>query len=177
MSYFFAGIVSAIITTAGWIVVQNVLIHIRPADNRFKAMLWGYIVSLPFVLIMYQYVIQPFVQSETGGYPVGLFHAYALHLLLFFLYVECFYYVERSVTLRFLVEFYQAPGGIISSDEIRQKYNLSDMIRQRLNVAQNNGFISEEDGFWKLTPKGKRLAKTMQCSIWIFQSKPQQDRV
>ena len=50
------GVFAAVVVSLVWIILQNLLMFVRPAENRFKAMLTGYILSLPFVFFVYRWL-------------------------------------------------------------------------------------------------------------------------
>ncbi|MBI2442264.1 MAG: hypothetical protein HYV35_12960 [Lentisphaerae bacterium] len=171
------GILTAVLVTAAWITVQIFWMHFKPARNRSKAMFLGYGLSLPFVYIAFRWLpgLSSIALDEPWG--IGLFFAYFLHLLLFFLYAECFYHVERSVTLRLLVDILQrAPSGK-SLTQILAEYNVRDMVQTRLAILCRDRFIEERNGHWRLQAKGRRLVKVLRISTWIFQSTTQAERL
>ena len=147
------GIFVGSVVSIAWIVVQNALMHWRPAENRFYAMLIGYVLSLPFVLISYRFL--PARDAGIESPLLGLFHACFFHLLVFLCYGECFYHVERSVTLRLLVELL----GHNSLQTIQSRYNVEGMIRERLEVLRDRGFVERVDDSWRLRSKGAALAR------------------
>jgi len=147
------GIFVALLVSIAWIIVQNALMHWRPAENRFSAMLTGYVLSLPFVWITYRFL--PARDAGIESPLLGLFHAYFFHLLVFLCYGECFYHVERSVTLRLLVELL----GHNSLQAIQSRYNVEGMIRERLEVLRDRGFVEPVDDSWRLRSKGAVLAR------------------
>lgn len=175
------GLLAAVLTTIAWVLAQVGWMHIRPAQNRFKAMLAGYLASLPLVWVIVRFpaaapLAARWAEGEASWTP--LFHAYLFHLLQFLLYVECFYHVERSVTLRFLVEIQQRDTGAGATfADITGEYNIREMILRRMEVLQENHFVELRDGRWFLKPKGRLFATAMQISTWIFQSDPQSERI
>jgi len=174
------GIWAATLVSASWIILQNLLMFARPAENRFRVMLVGYLMSLPFVLVVYYYFLQlPFPSgspSATESPKLGLIHAYFFHLLLFFFYVQCFYHVERSVTLRLLVELYRFGCNGAPIQSIQGRYPVEDMIRQRLDILHDRGFIKLRDGAWHLTLKGAFLARITVSIAWLYQAQGQHER-
>ena len=173
------GLLTAVVVTAAWILLQLIVMLFRPARNRFYAMLTGYLASLPLVYLVYRWLPLPedAVTGTAAHYGLGLFHAYFLHLMLFLLYVEMFYHVERSVTLRFLVTLLEAPDRSARLREVQQEYSLDDMIRRRLADLHQNGFIRDQAGRWHTRGKGTLVALVMSLSSWLFRSKTQSERV
>jgi hypothetical protein len=174
------GIIAAIAVSTLWIVLQNVLMHFRPAEDRFGAMLKGYAISLPFVFVGYHW-LPPFSEAiadamRVESYWMGLFHAYFFHLLLFFCYAECFYHIERSVTLRFFVELLQRGGKGAKMDVIRSGYPVDDMIRTRLEVMRDQRFLEQRGDHWHLCRKGLWLARVSRLGSRLFQFMPQHKR-
>ena len=174
------GIVIAFIISMLWILVQIALMHIKPARRRFRAMLLGYLLSMPLVYAAYCWMPLPFLVTDISSqeaWSMGLFHAFFFHLLLFLLYVECFYHIERSVTLRLLVEIMKHPDTGPTIEDMRHKYDVREMILRRLDVLRDHNFIELNDRLWHLKRKGKLFARAMQVSSWIFQSAGQRDRM
>lgn len=171
------GILTAALVTLVWISIQIVWMHIKPAKNRFKAMCLGYGLSLPFIYLAFQWLpgLKSIVFNESWG--IGLFWAYGLHGLLFGFYAQGFYHVERSVTLRFLVEILRRSPPGAPLQQILAEYNVASMISARLAVLEKNNFIQSQAGLWRLRPKGAWLVQAMRISAWIFQSTPQVDRL
>lgn len=172
------GLIAATLVTLIWVLAQVFVMHLRPAENRFKAMLAGYLASLPLVFIFARWIaplLAPAPAAAAGGSPI--FHAYLSHLLLFFLYVECFYHVERSVTLRFLVEILARQDRPPRVEDIRGQYSIREMITARLEVLRQNGFAEERAGRWHLKAKARLLVTAMRFSVWLFQSEIQSERM
>jgi hypothetical protein len=174
------GVIVAAMVSVVWILLQNFLMHVRPAENRFRSMLSGYLVSLPVVFLAYRW-LPPFSariaeSMATESSAMGIIHAYLFHLLVFFCYAECFYHVERSVTLRLLVELLQHGDEGVHLPAIQARYSVGDMIRQRLDVLQDRGFLERHEDVWRLRPKGLLLAQATAALSWLFQAPMQHER-
>jgi len=172
------GILIAVIVSLSWILIQNALMFVHPAENRFRAMVLGYIVSLPFVWVAYHWLplFRPTGAAELESPVLGIFHAYFFHMLLFFFYVECFYHVERSVTLRLLVELLEHGSEGVPLQGIQGRYPVEGMVQQRLEILRDRGFIELQDDSWHLCSKGLWLARVMVVISWIYRSKGQHER-
>ncbi|MCE9613780.1 MAG: hypothetical protein K8T26_05855 [Lentisphaerae bacterium] len=176
---FTRGILAAMIVAGVWILLHVLIMQIRPARRRIRAMLTGYLCSLPFVYVAYRWLPLPVDAPTTGDAYVGLglFHAYLSHLLLFFPYMQLFSHVERSVTGRLLVMVMQAPGHTANLGDIQRAYSTGDMVEQRLALLEQNRFIVQREGRWHNRAKGRALAVAMACSCRLFRSKAQSERL
>lgn len=174
------GVFVALVVTAAWILAHVGWMQFRPAENRIRSMTRGYLLSLPLVWAAYRWLPAPAAWAEAAAgeaAALGWFHAYFLHLLLFLLYVECFYHIERAVTTRILIEIMRHPGGAPTLDSIRRQYDVREMIRRRLDVLTEHQYIQKDGDRWKLLPRGRLFAAAMRISAWIFQSHSQRERV
>lgn len=164
------GVIVATVVSVTWILVQNLLMHVRPAANRLGAMFAGYLVSLPIVYLAYRWA------PSNAPVALGLFHAYFFHLLLFLFYVECFYHVERSVTFRLLVELLKSGPEGLPLQALQSRYSVEEMIEQRLDVLRHKGFLDKQGDVWSLRLKGLVLARVTVALSWVFQSTGQHER-
>lgn len=176
------GIVIAVGVSAIWIAAQITFRRAIGSNNHFKAMAIGYAISLLLVYFAWRYfpAIFPGVWANLVGneHPLhSLLHACVANTLIFFLYVECFYHVERSVTLRLMIEILTYPAGNPTTNEISQHYRLSDMIAERLAVLVAHGYITKSGDRFSLLSKGRRFAAGVRLFCWVFQSKTQDERL
>jgi hypothetical protein len=174
------GVVIALLVSAAWMSLQLAAMHVWPARNRLRVKFFCYLASLPFVYILYRWMPMPVAIARDPAreaYAMGLFHAYFLHLLMFLLYAECFFHIERAVTLRFMIEIMRHPAEATPLTDITRQYGIEHMIGTRLKVLEQKNFIEKRDGRWHLKPKGLLFAKAMRVSNWVYQSAPQDQRM
>lgn len=177
-----AGVLIAVLVSLGWISAQVAVSRRRPSSSRLRQMFSGFLVSLPLVALALAVLhgTMPKLWTLLAGaehlLAVGL-HAYVAHLLIFFFYVECFYHIERSVTLRLLIEILHRQGRLATAAEIAEGYKVDDMIEERLSLLTANHYLSHEGDRFRLLPKGRRFASGVQLFCWIFQSKTQDERL
>ncbi len=170
------GLLTGLVSTLLWVVAQNLWMHLLPTPRRFRAMVLGYLLSLPLVFFVYRW-LPVWWQPTPGEAPaMGWIHAYVLHFLLFAFYGECFFHVERSVTLRLLVEILFAGPRGADLEGLRNQYPVGDMIAQRLEVLRENGFVRREGERWLLLPKARLLARFAIIGNWLFRAAPQNER-
>lgn len=173
-----AGIATAMLVTALWVACHVLWMHVRPTQRRLLAMAASYAVSVPLTLPMVHVCRQWWTPPATEDPWLGVIHAFAFGLLFFLLFVECFYHVERSVTLRLLIEMSdRPPGRPVSLHGIEAEYNIDDMVGRRLALLGDRGFIEDTSGGWRLSPKGCFVARAMRASCDLFGSKTQDERL
>lgn len=172
-----SGILTALLTTCCWILLQTGWMHIRPAKNRMGAMLAGYVLSIPFIYPAFR-LIAHLLQATPEKTALGLVYAFGFSLLLFLGYVECFYHVERAVTIRLLIEIQRrSKTASCAMQDILAEYNINQMIHRRMEILRENNFIELTDNSWRLKPKGQLFCALMAFSCWVFQSKTQDERL
>ena len=170
------GLLTALVSTILWVVAQNLWMHIRPNPRRVQAILTGYILSLPLVYCVYRWMPVLLETFPHEALAMGWVHAYLLHFLLFAFYGECFFHVERSVTLRLLVEILHAGPQGAGLEVLRSQYPVGQMVAQRLEVLRKNGFLREENGRWQLQRKAKLLARFAVLGNWLLCASAQNER-
>lgn len=172
--------ISSFLVTALWIRAHLLIVHQKPCEHRLKAMTFAFLCSLPLLFLFLFFLQQwPTVFLKLNGQEncfLAYIYAILLHILFFFFFVECFYHLERSVTLRLLVEIHQSPKPV-KVEEMEKNYSLDDMILRRLDNMLHNGWLYQKNGHWLLSQKALFLAKAMHFSCWLFQSKPQDQRL
>lgn len=168
------GIIVACIASGLWIVAQNVCMHFWPTQRRLRAMTYGVCAGLPLLVCVYWFL--PLTSPANESPYLGPMQAIIAYVLLFAGYAEFFYHVERSVTIRILVELIPYGGAGTTVDAIKTSYPQEDMIFRRLQVLEKNGFVRHQQGGWKLTAKGAILADGVAVALRVFGAQTQADR-
>ena len=170
------GILTALVSTFLWVIAQNLWMHIRPNPRRFQVIVTGYLLSLPLVYFLYRWLPVWCEAAPEEARALGWVHAYLLHFLLFAFYGECFFHVERSVTLRLLVEILHAGPQGADLESLRNEYPVGQMVALRLEVLRKNGFLRLENGRWRLEGKARLLARFAVLGNWLLCASAQNER-
>lgn len=146
-----------------WIITQITVFHIVQPKKKFWTLTLLFMGTFPFYALFY-FWIPPnffFLPPSLSQTPlwVGFANGLILHILLYGTYVECFYYVDRPLTLRMLVEVLQAPGHTLTLHELQTRYSFREMIRSRLEAMVHNGYLLAEAQGYRLTSKGRVFAQ------------------
>ena len=174
-------VIASLAATTLWIIAHLVAMRIKPAKNRLAAMFKAYLLSLPVLLAALAILNhdEQLVLSLNGREHalISWFYALVLELLFFFCFVECFYHIERAVTLRLLVEIQAIEKTGASIETIMKDYSVDEMVVRRLADLGRSGFVIKTGERFTLSAKGRLFAKAMTYSAWIFQSKAQHERL
>ena len=175
------GVLAALTATLVWVVAHLLHMHRAPTKDRLAKMFQAFVATLPLALALAAVMLhQPEWRVALAGteHPASAYGmAVLMHVLFFFCYVECFYHVERAVTLRMVIEIQRHPGGTPTVAQLASAYGVDDMIRRRLDDLKRNGFLKFDGERWHLTAKGRLFASVMRVSNAIFNSKPQNERL
>ena len=156
------GYILAIALTLIWIVLQIIVFHAFKPQKRFAVMTLLFIVTIPFYFIFDMATPENlyFLPASLSATPdfLGLANGFILYVLLYGTYVECFYYIDRPLTLRMLIEFLDAPGGTLTLAELQKRYSFREMIQTRLESMVANGYLVHGTRTFQLTSKGKAFA-------------------
>lgn len=82
---------------------------------------------------------------------------------LFLGYLEFYFTAERSITFRMLMIIDQQPNHSITADGLYSKYDVPNIINKRFGDLVYGGYLSQKEGIYQLTNKGKTA-----CAIYRF---------
>ncbi len=156
-----------------WIVVQILVTHIFRPKSIFLSATGLFVLSVPFYIGWY-WTTSPtlsILPEDWSRSPLwlGIVNGLLVHILFYCTSMQFFYYVDRPLTLRILVELDRSPSGRLLASDFRHLYNLDDMLRYRLESMRVNCYVSQDSsGEYRLTPKGRRFAFLIQTLRQIF---------
>jgi hypothetical protein len=89
--------------------------------------------------------------SKIFNFLIGL----AAYLSLFFGYCQFYFIVDRSVSIRMMIELEDDPDKKMTKEEIKKVYDFDDFISRRLKHMLDSRYIVEESGYYHNTGKGR----------------------
>ena len=154
-------LISAVLIPIG-IAFQILIAHIFQPKKLFNLAATIFLLSLPVYGAAYFYFPEAghvlWWQIELPAHPIGFINGFIVHLFLFLNYVQCLYYFSRPVTLRVVIEFFQAKGQALTISELQHRYNLKKMIESRLSLLTLHCYLVQRGIGYELTRKGKIFA-------------------
>ncbi|GEM_PF-5254837 len=116
--------------------------------------------SLTYALI---YFSNPWVREAAPGlafrWVVFLNGGYVYASIVGIYVGTVFYAIRRSVSIRITIELKKAGGRGLTKEEFDQVYPIDEMVEERLKSMVEAGWLEQEGEYFKVTPKGRKLAR------------------
>lgn len=160
------GMILAFLTVGGWVFLQPLVLRLVPPRRHFRAILFLYAASFTAYLLLYWNFAESFRILDL--LPNGAL----LHLLLFCTTMQCYYYVDRPITLRILVELSKRPGERLFLKELQSLYSVPFMVAKRLEILSDSAYITRRDEKWFLTRKGIFFARIFRLGGRVLGTRP-----
>ena len=136
---------------------------LRPAANVYVSIIIVSVVTAPFA-----YAADAAQVGGALGRDGRVFMA-LIHMALGGFLFHFMTLPDRSVTLRILVELLLAPGQVLSTDALRERYGIDAMITSRLRQLSSARFIDMSgDGHINLTGKGITFGRFITAGRALF---------
>ena len=148
-----------------------VIFHRRRIEYRFVALLKIFCSLLPVYILLYliipteSLILMPADPRITPGAVIGVAKAFnfllgiLIYLLLFFGYCQFYFIIDRSVSVRVMIELERSQDKRLTFEEIKQRYSPDYMLSRRLKHMMDSKYIREDAGFYKNTAFGQTMAK------------------
>lgn len=89
-----------------------------------------------------------------GNFLTGL----GLYAFLFLGYCQFYFIVDRSISVRIMIEIEDTASKKMNFEEIRGAYSFEGIFRRRLGHMVEGGYLKDEGGFYSNTKKGRAEA-------------------
>jgi len=92
--------------------------------------------------------------SKVFNFFLGLF----IYLLLFFGYCQFYFIIDRSISVRIMIELEKSEKKKLDFEEIKKVYNPDYIFLRRLKHMIDSRYITKEGDAYRNTKKGKFVA-------------------
>lgn len=144
-------------------------------EERFKALVNIFYSLIPLYALLY--ILIPYdLVSVVPAEPVkphlplwliellsGVFNFLAglmFYVFLFLGYCQFYFIVDRSISVRVMIELENSPEKKLSFDEIKKIYDFNEILSRRLGHMADSKYIVQNSGYYTNTKKGRLEAKT-----------------
>lgn len=156
--------------------VHAAVFHTFDLKERFRAIKTIFFALIPVYAALYLIMPAGYIVVETGGpaaffstAPLGTIVAatrgiyflsgFMLYLFLFLGYCQFYFIVDRSISVRVMIEIENSPGGSLSAEEIQRVYPFKGILDRRLDHMLYGNYVRERDGRYSNTRKGVAQAR------------------
>ncbi len=156
--------------------VHAAVFHAFELRERFRAIKIIFFSLIPVYAALYLILPAGYVVVETGGpaaffstAPLGTIVAatmaiyflsgFMLYLFLFLGYCQFYFIVDRSISVRVMIEIENSPERSLSAGEIQRVYPFKGILDRRLEHMVYGNYIRELDGRYLNTRKGRVQAR------------------
>lgn len=138
--------------------------------ERFKTLLNIFFSLFPMYILLYiliPYDIVAVVPSEPvkPHLPLWLIEMLSnavnfssglmLYVFLFLGYCQFYFIVDRSISVRVMIELENSTDKKLSFEEVKKIYNFNEILSRRLEHMMGSKYIVEDSGYYRNTPKGR----------------------
>lgn len=144
--------------------------------ERFKTLVYIFFTLFPVYTLLYiliPYDLVAVVPSEPIKPHLPLWLIYALsgtsnflgglmlYVFLFLGYCQFYFIVDRSISVRIMIELENAPQKKLSYDEIKRVYDFDEILSRRLQHMLDSKYIEKNSGYYINTKKGRLEARAL----------------
>ncbi|MEK7173639.1 MAG: hypothetical protein AAB710_00995 [Patescibacteria group bacterium] len=158
-----------------FLISHGLFFYIQKPKEPWKAV--SRLAKLFFVLYTILFFVLPFPNwfSLVGDSSAARIAAYingaVLYIFLFFSYAQVYFLFDRGISARILVELLEA-GDAMKRDELRKRYDPNALQDRRLADMVYGGHVQEQNGSYRLSTKGRFLAKAFRWGKKILNFYP-----
>lgn len=154
-------------------VVQAVLLRALPSASAPRLMGTALAATVPVYCLSYELTsptlgVLPGQLSATPA-ALGFWNGLLMCVLLFVTWIQCYYHVGRSITLRLITEFERAPSRCMTLRQIERVCGLEVLIGTRLDALLHHGFVVRRGDSYYRGPAGAVAAAIGRIARRIIQ--------
>jgi hypothetical protein len=148
-----------------------VIFHTREIRHRFLSLAGIFSSLLPVYILLYILVpteamlIMPADPRVTPGVVIGIARAFnfilgiLIYLLLFFGYCQFYFIIDRSISVRIMIELEKSEDKKLTLEQIKNVYSPDYLLLRRLGHMIRSKYIIEDSGFYRNLGKGRIVAR------------------
>jgi len=165
------GVVVGFICFILFLLIHALIFHYRDIKHRFLVLVRIFVALIPLYILLYAVipadalVIMPADPGVVPGTVIGLSRVFnfliglVIYLFLWFGYCQFYFIVDRSVSVRIMIELEKHSQKKMTKEEIGDVYNIDNFLSRRLKHMIDSKYITEERSYYKNTAQGRLHAK------------------
>lgn len=165
------GFVIGVICFIIFLIAHVVIFHTRRIKYRFLSIIKTFLSIIPLYIVLYILIptriltIMPHDERLLAGWAIATGKVFnfslglLIYLLLFFGYCQFYFIIDRSISIKIMIELEKRKDKKLTFDEIKKLYDLDYIFSRRLKHMIDGRYINKEGGTFKNTPLGAALAR------------------
>ncbi|MBI2339345.1 MAG: hypothetical protein HYU99_03110 [Deltaproteobacteria bacterium] len=152
-----SALASALIWFAIFFMGHLIYFNINPAVPRAKFIIGLLLIALLGHLASTMLLLQ-------SDLVMPLLWGWLTILCLFILYMPFYYAMDTSLSLQSLILVQTAPEQRYPVNQLRERFVSKNLVGGRLHTMRANGYLTEENGHYLLSSKGRFVAR---CFLFL----------
>lgn len=143
-------------------IIHIISFHFFKIERRFRAMVFIALFSFISVFLLFR-LVDNFTLFEEGLIKkiISGMAGFFLYLSLWYLYFNFIVIIDRSISVRMLMEIYPSRDKGLSIDELKERYKLEDKFCDEMKDLIFLKRIVQKDGIYRNTSKGSMHARVI----------------
>ncbi len=157
-----------------FLVLHILIFRTFELKERFRALAAIFFAVIPLYVVVYALLptdylvvvplqpVNPVLSLSTIQFlsaTLNFLSGLMLYIFLFLGYCQFYFIVDRSISVRVMIEIDNADGERLSYDDIMRVYSFHGILRRRLDHMLEDRFLVKEGEFYRNTSKGRAEAK------------------
>lgn len=158
-----------------FLITHVIVFRLIRLKERFRALFYIFLVFVPVYVFLYSVfsadylvlapigpVVDPKLDLETV-YKItrGIYFAsgLALYLFLFLGYCQFYFIVDRSISVRVMLEIERSQRKMLTPEEIQKAYTFNEILSRRLGHLVEGKYLINKGGYYQNSGKGRFEAR------------------
>ena len=152
------GILIALFCFILFLLIHVVIFHNRQVKKRFNTLVMIFLSLFPIYVLIYS-LTSDFLTNFTSSALVSFLNGILIYILLFFGYGHFYFLVDRSISVRTMVELENSRERKLTYEQLKEVYSPDNLLLRRVGEMLNGKYIIENSGCYKTTRKGRYQAR------------------
>lgn len=164
-------IILALLCFLIFLAAHVILFRLLRPEKRFRTLVAIYLALIPAYIAAYLLTPDGFTVVSAPGVPgapllpletvyrltgvINFASGLVLYTFLFLGYCQFYFIVDRSISVRIMIELLASPRRRLSLDEIEKVYPCREIFRRRLEHMVDGRYLRESGGYYEVTGKGR----------------------
>ena len=144
------GLISGVVWFAIFLIVHIALFHRKYIENSFPLIMRVFLSCLAGHTVT--------ILATRGALPA--MYGLVAMACLFILYMPVYYTTVASLSIQTLILLRDADGQSLRITELRHHFASDTIVEGRLKTMVSNGYLSEAQDGYRVTPKGRFVARS-----------------